>query len=52
MAAEAVPGHLDTYAEFDLFDHVMPGRAPTSAGFYLELARLFRQLYRVFLYVL
>jgi acetyl esterase/lipase len=52
MAAEVAPGHLDTYAEFDLFDHVMPGRAPTSASFYVELARLFRQLYGVFLYVL
>jgi dienelactone hydrolase len=52
MAALAPPGHLDQYAEFDLFDHVMPGRAPTSATFYIELARLFRQLYGVFLFVL
>jgi hypothetical protein len=52
MAALAPLGHLDTFAEFDLFDHVMPGRAPTSASFYVELARLFRQLYGVFLYVL
>jgi len=52
MVALVLPGHLDQYAEFDLFDHVMPGRAPTSITFYLELARLFRQLYGVFLYVL
>lgn len=52
MAALVPPGHLAAYAEFDLFDHVMPGRAPTSVTFYIELARLFRQLYGVFLYVL
>ena len=52
MAAEAPPGHLQQFAEFDLFDHVMPGRAPTSLTFYVELLRLFRQLYGVLLLVL
>jgi dienelactone hydrolase len=52
MAAEVPAGHLEQYAEFDLFDHVMPDRPPTSISFYVELARLFRQLYGVLSYVL
>jgi pimeloyl-ACP methyl ester carboxylesterase len=51
MAAQVPPEHLAQFAEFDLFDHVMPDRPPTSLSFYIELARLFRQLYGVLLYV-
>ena len=46
------PAHLEQFAEFDLFDHVMPDRRRPSMTFYVELARLFRQLYGVLLYVL
>jgi dienelactone hydrolase len=52
MAAQVPSAHLEQAAEFDLFDHVMPDRPPTSVTFYVELARLFRQLYGVLLYVL
>jgi pimeloyl-ACP methyl ester carboxylesterase len=52
MAAKAPPSVLERYAEFDLFDHVMPNRLPTDLSFYVELGRLFRQLYGVLLYVL
>jgi len=51
--AEATPqGVLERYAEFDLFDHVMPNRPPAELGFYIEVARLFRQLHGLLLYVL
>ena len=52
MAAAAPPSIVERYAEFDLFDHVMPNRAPTNAELYLELLRLLRQLYGLLLYVL
>jgi pimeloyl-ACP methyl ester carboxylesterase len=52
MAANAPAGVLERYAEFDLFDHVMPNRPPIELTFYVELARLLRQLYGVLLYVL
>jgi pimeloyl-ACP methyl ester carboxylesterase len=52
LAAAAPPSVLERYAEFDLFDHVMPNRLPTEVGFYVELGRLLRQLYAVLLYVL
>jgi dienelactone hydrolase len=52
MAAKAPATVLERYAEFDLFDHVMPNRLPTDLSFYVELGRLFRQLYGVLLYVL
>jgi dienelactone hydrolase len=52
LAAHTPQGALEQYAEFDLFDHVMPNRAPTDLSFYVELGRLLRQLYHVLLYVL
>jgi acetyl esterase/lipase len=52
MAAAAPPGILERYAEFALFDHVMPNRPPADWKFYLELLRLFRQLHGVLSYVL
>jgi pimeloyl-ACP methyl ester carboxylesterase len=52
MAEATPPGVLKRYAEFDLFDHVMPNRPPADPSFYLELARLVRQLYGILLYVL
>lgn len=52
MAAHTPPGVLERYAEFDLFDHVMPNRPPASLAFYVELLRLFRQLHGVLSYVL
>ncbi|MCC6174232.1 MAG: dienelactone hydrolase family protein [Chloroflexi bacterium] len=52
MAEQAPAGVVARYAEFDLFDHVMPDRAPTSPTFYIEVARLFGQLYGVLLYLL
>lgn len=52
MAAATPPAVLERYAEFDLFDHVMPNRPPADFSFYVELARLFRQLHGLLLYVL
>ena len=52
MAAATPPGILERYAEFDLFDHVMPNRPPADLSFYFEVARLFRQLHGLLLYVL
>jgi dipeptidyl aminopeptidase/acylaminoacyl peptidase len=52
MAAAAPAGVLKRYAEFDLFDHVMPNRPPADPSFYLELGRLAGQLYGILLYVL
>jgi dienelactone hydrolase len=52
MAAQAPAAILQQYAEFDLFDHVMPNRPPVELSFYVELGRLLRQLYGILLYVL
>lgn len=52
MAAQTPPAILDRYAEFDLFDHVMPNRPPADLTFYIELLRLFQQLHGVLSYVL
>jgi dipeptidyl aminopeptidase/acylaminoacyl peptidase len=52
MAAAAPAEILERYAEFDLFEHVMPNRPPTDLTFYLELLRLFRQLHAILMYVL
>jgi dipeptidyl aminopeptidase/acylaminoacyl peptidase len=52
MAAKTPSAILDRYAEFDLFDHVMPNRPPADLAFYVELLRLFRQLHGVLSYVL
>ena len=52
MAAATPPAILERYAEFDLFDHVMPNRPPAEFAFYVELLRLFRHLYGLLLYVL
>ena len=51
--AEAAPSAiLERYAEFDLFDHVMPNRPPADPSFYLEVPRLLRQLHGLLGYVL
>jgi acetyl esterase/lipase len=52
MAEAAPPGVLKRYAEFALFDHVMPNRPPADPSFYRELGRLVGQLYGILLYVL
>lgn len=52
MAARTPPAILERYAEFDLFDHVMPNRPPADLTFYVELLRLFRQLHGILSYVL
>jgi hypothetical protein len=52
LAAHAPAAALDRYVELDLFDHVMPNRAPTDLTFYLQALRLLRHLYGVLLYVL
>ena len=52
LAAHAPPEILEAYAEFDLFDHVVPNRPPADPTFYVELFRLLRHLYGLLLYVL
>jgi pimeloyl-ACP methyl ester carboxylesterase len=52
MAEAAPPAILERYAEFNLFEHVMPNRPPADISFYVELLRLFRQLHGLLLYVL
>ncbi|MCC7372926.1 MAG: hypothetical protein IT306_31220 [Chloroflexi bacterium] len=52
MAAKTPAAILERYAEFDLFDHVMPNRPPADWSFYVELVRLFRQFHGVLTYVL
>ena len=52
MAAAAPPAILERFAEFDLFDHVMPNRPPAEPSFYVELLRLVRQLHGLLSYVL
>jgi pimeloyl-ACP methyl ester carboxylesterase len=52
MAAATPPAILERYAEFDLFDHVMPNRPPAELSFYVEVLRLLRQLHGLLSYVL
>jgi pimeloyl-ACP methyl ester carboxylesterase len=52
MAAHTPAAVLARYAEFDLFDHVMPNRVPSDPGFYVQLGRLLQHLYAILLYVL
>lgn len=52
MAGQAPASSVARFTEFDLFDHVMPNKSLASAGFLVELGKLFRQLYEVLVYVL
>src|SRR5262249_46084767 len=52
LMATTPPDHLARYTELDMFDHVVPNRAPTEVKFYVEAARLLAQLYAILLYVL
>lgn len=52
LAAAAPPGVLVGYAEFDLFDHVVPNRPPADLTFYVELARLLRHLHALLVHVM
>lgn len=52
LAAHAPAAVLERYVELDLFDHVMPNRAPTDPTFYVQALRLLSQLYGILLYVL
>jgi hypothetical protein len=52
MAARTPPAILTRYAEFDLFDHVMPKGSAVDLAFYVELLRLLRQFHGVLSYVL
>jgi pimeloyl-ACP methyl ester carboxylesterase len=52
LVATMPPDHLARYTELDMFDHVVPNRAPTEVTFYVEALRLLGQLYAILLYVL
>jgi hypothetical protein len=47
LVAEAPPGTVRHYTEFDLFGHVMPNRQLPPAVFVRELAKLFHHAWLI-----
>ncbi len=51
LVARAPAEDVGLYTEFELFDHVMPDQPPSSPRLVVELAKLYRQFYRILLLV-
>ena len=51
LVAQAPEEQVDLFTEFELFSHVVPDRPPSSPTLLVELAKLYRQMYRLLLLV-